>query len=77
MDKSQAARLEWKRDGIVENQLASVANNKSHGETFGRTPPESGIRLYVWHLKMLVRCSVAVRLAFLVVVIQGHLTYML
>lgn len=38
MNKSQAARLEWKLDGIVENQLASVANNQSRGEMFGRTP---------------------------------------
>lgn len=30
MNKSQARRLEWEPDGIVENQLASVANNKSH-----------------------------------------------
>lgn len=38
MDKSQAARLDWKLGGIVENQLASVANNKSGSEMLGHTP---------------------------------------
>lgn len=45
MNKSQAARLDWKLDGIVENQLASVANNKSGGEMFGHTPEKSHLSL--------------------------------
>lgn len=49
MNKSQAAGLKWKLDGIVENQLASVANNPSRGEPFGRAPwkPHLPLRLAI------------------------------
>lgn len=46
MNKSQAARLEGRQDGIVENQSPSVANNKSGAETFGPGPENR--RLSLW-----------------------------